>query len=312
MTWIAAAAAAVLSVTPLGFPDGLEHLEKNAGDPAQFVDDIRAYHNVELAAIELLKSEYARLRGPESAARREEIQKDVQVRLGRVRAVYEAALNKYSTDCRLRSYYGELLYDNLAEYAGALKEWNLALTYDEKCHRAMNNLALHYVHSGRYDIGLEYMDEALDLDRKNPDYLYNIAQIYLVHFPQVAQLKGWKKTKVYKKAMKYSEDALKYQPDDYDLASDYAMNFYTAENFGIEPDWDDARDAWEAARALASTPEEEFFCWVNQGRVLLRDDVYDEAAVCFRKALDIKGDSEIVQELLRQTEALMQDLAGRG
>jgi len=312
MTLVTAVLFAALSATPLGFPDGLAHLEANVANPEQFASDVRAYHTMELGAIALLQAELASRETPPTPERVQAIREDIAQRVSRLRNVYVTALNQHPENARLRNYYGELLYDTLGEYAGALKEWNLALTYDEDCHQAMNNLSLHYFHEGRYDIGLQYLDEALKRDKKNPDYLYNMVQMYMVHFPEVERLRKWKRSKVYKEAMKLSEQAVKYAPEDFDIVQDHAMNFYAAENFGVDPDWEDAAEAWEAARARAQKQPELFNCWLNEGRVRLRGEDYAEAVRCLEEALKLNPESEVCQELLGTAKGLLESGGEKG
>ncbi|MBI1318174.1 MAG: tetratricopeptide repeat protein [Candidatus Hydrogenedens sp.] len=302
MALFAAALLVSFAATPMGFPDGLEMLEANAANAEQFVSDIRAYHNAELAAMALLQAELANTENRPTPERAKNIREELALRATRLGNVYMVALNHFPNNARLHNYYGELLYDTLGDSAEAIKQWNQALANDDDCDLAMNNLALHFIHVGRYDIGIKYMDEALKRDKKNPDYLFNMVQIYMVHFPEVEKLRKWKRSKVYKEAMKLSSQAVKYAPDDYDLLQDYAMNFFAAENFGEDPDWDDAAKAWEAARAKAHRQDETFNCWLNEGRVRLRNDDFSGAVRCLEEAVKLMPNSQIANELLHKAQ----------
>jgi tetratricopeptide (TPR) repeat protein len=125
---------------------------------------------------------------------------------------------------------------------------------------------LHYTHYGEPSKGHTHYQKALKLDPENPDFLFNLAQLYLTQFPVMAKELETDEKSVYLKAMDYSKDAAKFAPDDFELQKDYATNFYAGENFGVEVDWTKAAAAWEATYALAKQPRERFFARLNEGR----------------------------------------------
>ncbi len=57
------------------------------------------------------------------------------------------------------------------------------------------------------------MEEALEVEPDNPDFLYNATQLYLNFYPQVAKRYEWPKKKVYHEAMKMSRKAAKLAED---------------------------------------------------------------------------------------------------
>lgn len=282
-------------------PEYLKPLEAVWSNEEALTDALRAYDKERAKRMDqLLEEVYGKPGGsaapsPETA---DEKLAEVKQLLSQVREGYEAALREYPSNARLCNYYGELLYDRYNDHAGAIRQWHTALSYDDKLAAAYNNLALHHFHVGEYDTGLRCMDAALKNDKKNPDYYYNMVNFYLAHFPQVAELRKWKKDKVYKEAMKMSERAAKYAPDDYDIQQDYAVNFYAAENFGLKAEWEDAAKAWQQARAVARTDDERFYCWLNEGRVWLRGGKPEQGIACLEEALRMKPDSVPARQLL--------------
>ncbi len=283
-------------------PEYLKPLESVWSNEEALTDALRAFDKEKAARIDfLLEQVYGKpgakpVEAPTGTP--EELLSEAKKYLSQVREAYEMALRQYPSNARMHNYLGELLYDRFNDQAGALREWHLALSYDEKLAGAYNNLALHHFHVGEYDSGLRCMDAALKHDKKNPDYYYNMVNFYLAHFPQVADLRKWKKDKVYKEAMKLAEKAVKYASDDYDIVQDYAVNFYAAENFGLKADWPAAAKAWQQARAIARTEDERFYCWLNEGRVWLRGGSPDKGIACLEEALRMKPDSVPARQLL--------------
>ena len=108
--------------------------------------------------------------------------------------------------------------------------------------------------------------------------------------------------------MRKSKGAARYAPNDYDLLTDYAVNFYAAENFDLEADWLEAAKAWEAARAKAMTDVQRFYTWLNEARAWGFAEDWKRAAERVDEALKLRPDSESAQALLDRAR---NELAGR-
>ncbi|MFA6244537.1 MAG: hypothetical protein WC655_26580, partial [Candidatus Hydrogenedentales bacterium] len=166
-----------------------------------------------------------------------------------------------------------------------------------------NNLGIHYCHNGDYRMGLQYLEKAIDLDSENPDYKYNLAQIYLINWPAVQEVHKWDKKKVYYEAMKLSKKAAELDPEDYELLQDYAVNFFAAENFEVEADWEVAAKAWQQARTKALRNDQVFFTWLNEARVLARKPDFARALTCLDEALKLEPGSDVVKKLRSEVQA---------
>ncbi len=280
-------------------PQELQHLQPLLENEAQLTEAIRAFDK---AQTDLAKAEIKAAEEAKEAAVAQSKMAAAKGRFDLVRKAYEIGLGRFPNSARLHNYLGELLYDFLDEQNAAVKEWETALSLDANHGNAHNNLGLHFFHNGDYRMGLHHMDEALRIDAKNPDYLYNMAQLYLVHWPQIQDLRGWSAKKVYRKAMDYSRLAAKYQPNDYDLVVDYAVNFFAGERCEVKVSWKKAAKAWEAARAQARNDTERFYTWLNEARVWLRAGNKEKAAQCLRPALAIHPESTVAQGLLKNIE----------
>ena len=283
-------------------PGELEHLA-TVQEEAPLVEAIRDFDQAQIALAVTDRGEadtLAKSGGKEQAqAKLDAARKRVEL----VRKAYEWGLTRYPKNARLHNYYGELLYDEYKDFAAALRQWYLALQEDPKLANAHNNLGIHLFHSGDYRMGLERLDEALRLDPNHPDFLFNMAQMYLVYSPQIQELRGWKKEKVYREAMKLSKKAAAVSPEDFALLQDYAVNFYAGENFDADVKWKDAASAWRSARAKAGKPDQVFYTWLNEARVWLKEGDAQQAKTCLEEALKVYPQSEVARDLLNSMES---------
>lgn len=278
----------------------LAPLEALANDQKALVDATRRFDLQQQSLIDWdrsMASEYSNSGLPDLVATKGQ---DIRRRLALIREAWEFVLGYYPNNARANNYYGELFYDYLGDQWKGLEYWKLAVKFDEDLGLAHNNLGLHYFHQGQYDKGLRHLGTALGLEPKNPDFLFNVAQIYLNYFPQLEKKYDMNRKKVYKEAIRMSRDAAKYAPDEFDLLQDYAVNFYAAENFGVEADWEEAAEAWEKARAYAPNAQSRFFTFLNEGRVWLRAKKPERAAVALEEAKRLRPDSEVTSQLLDQ------------
>jgi len=289
--WGSAAATGAL-------PDELAALPALVSDEQGLVDAVRRFDLLQqaLARWDLEMAEELNAAGDGLLA--EMKRQQVSKRYALVRRAYEFVLQHYRTNARATNYYGELLYDKFGEIGYAVRLWNMAAAIDPKLSAPFNNLAIHHCHVGEYQRGVECFLGALELEPKNPDYLFNLAQTYLVHGPQVQALRNWDTEKVYREAMELSGKAAQYAPDDFELLQDYAINFFAAENFGVEPDWGDAAGAWQKARAYAPDEAKVFYTWLNEARAWIRRPDAHKAEHCLEQALAICPQSEVVRRLL--------------
>lgn len=284
-------------------PTSLEQLRQLTDDKDVFTSAVREFDKAQLnqAKTALEEADKLRLEGKAEEAAAKQAQ--AQELLDLVRKAYEFGLEQFSDSAMLHNYYGELLYDFYGEHIKAVTEWERALQLDDTLAAAHNNLGLHHFHNGSYPTGLHYMEQAIKLDKNNPDFLFNMAQIYLIHWPQIQKLRGHSEKKIYRDAMKMSEKATKLSPDDYSLHQDYAVNFFAAERFQQAADWKKAALAWQKARPLARTNDEQFFTWLNEARVWIEAGDKEQARACLDEALKLRPDSDVAKNLLAKTEA---------
>lgn len=271
----------------------LDPLKAVEEDESAFVDQLWSMGNPEFERIGELEEIISRGRSnpaPAAAAARE-----LRERLPKLEALAEYGMQRYSNNARVRNFNGRILYDYQGDQMGGVKEWHTAISLDSSYSNPHSNLGMHYFHSGRYSLGFEYMDKALELEPDNPDYCFNMAQNYLIFRPQTEKHRGWSPKKIYKEAMKLSERAAKNAPDDFEILQDYAVNFQAAENFGVKAKWKKAARAWQEAREHARSDNERFYTWLNEGRAWRALGNKNEAIRCFEEGLKIRPESKVAQ-----------------
>jgi tetratricopeptide (TPR) repeat protein len=279
---------------PVQLPDELSHLNALASQEKELVEAARAYDKAQSLLADAELQEEKQLTGDAARAKHSL----ARARFKRIRTAYEFVLGRYPGDVRAKTYYGELLYDRFGEFGPAVKHWEEAVILEPRLSLPYNDLGIHYCHNGEYVKGLQFYDKALELDPDNPDYLFNIVQTYLNNYPDVQQVRQWKKKKVYHEAMKLSEKAARLLPNDFDLARDYATNFFAAQNFGVNAHWKDAAEAWQRARGIARNDAERFNAWLNEGRVWLQDGDKAKARACLDEALKLQPESPVAKQLI--------------
>ncbi|MBX7255796.1 MAG: hypothetical protein K1Y02_05505 [Candidatus Hydrogenedentes bacterium] len=294
-------AAVVCAESP--FPAELEYLNQFASSEDAMVTGVRQYHVLQQAMADWDVDIAESLAGQGEKEDASDRMKQRQQRFELIEKAYNVLLGHYPHNARAQNYYGEFLYDCKGDQMGAIKAWKIAIAEDSKLSLPYNNLGIHYCHRGDIALGLEYQRKAVDLDPDNPDYKYNLAQTYLINWPEVQKELKWDKKKVFFEAMKLSRRAAELKPDDYELLEDYAVNFFAADRFEVEPNWNDAAKAWEQARAKARRTDQVFYTWLNEARVRIRQPEYEQAMICLDEALKLEPTSDVAKKLKREVEA---------
>ncbi len=278
-------------------PEGLEQLSALVKNEPALMQEMRAFDLRETA---LAEGEFKEASEKAAAGDNEAAEANRVVamnRFKRIRTGYEYVVRQYPSNAKAQTYYGEVLYDRFGDIPGALRAWQVAASLDSKLSTPLNDLAIHYCHNGDYVLGINYYDRAIVLSPDMADYRFNLAQTYLVNFPDVQKIRKWDKPKLYREAMKLSKRAKELAPDEFAIVQDYAVNFYVGEDFGVKVKWKDAAKAWQDTRPLARSNDERFYTWLNEARVWIRAEDKTSAAACLVEALKLRPDSDVAKKL---------------
>ena len=301
------AVIAVLAVFPCGaqgtLPPDLLHLQELVGDADILVAAARRF---DLQQQELLKWDSDLAADHADAGQRDLATikaEGSKRRLNLIEQSWLFTLQHYPNNARANNYYGEFLYDYRGRIPDAIQKWLLAIRMDGDLAGPQNNLGIHYFHNGDYDKGLKHLGMAVELEPHNPDFLYNLSQMYMIHFPYLQKKYGTSEKKLYSEAMRLSREAAKYAPRDYEIVKDYALNFFAAEKFDVEVDWKDGAGAWRQARTVGRNDNERFYCHLQEGRAWIRAEDWARALAALIEARTFEPDSIVVQKLISETEA---------
>ena len=292
-------------------PEELEALEEHFEDEERLIEAARAF---DLDQMELIEEKLEAARDLQAQGETEAAQDKLAEAMEQrdvIRRAYEKVLTHYPENARAMMYLGDLLYDFYpAEEHEGVELWKEAVDIDPELAGAHNSLGIHLCHMGEYEDGIYHIDKALELGPDNADFLFNVTQLYMIHFPQVEEIKGWDRERIYETAMDMSRRAAELRPDDYTFLQDYAQGYFSAENFGVEPDWSAAAEAWERAREHAPREDVVFYTWLNEARAWERDGSPGEALRCVNEALELQPDSHAAQNLKERVRQDAEDAGG--
>ncbi|MDA1277131.1 MAG: tetratricopeptide repeat protein [Verrucomicrobia bacterium] len=209
---------------------------------------------------------------------RETLVARIEQRFDAVRKRYEEFLQKYPRHVQARLAYGSFLNETRDEDKG-VEQWERAREIDPKHPAAWNNLANHYGHRGPVKKAFEYYEQAIVLAPDEPVYLQNLATTTYLFRKDAKEHYGFTEDQVFDRAIDLYRKAVKMDPKNFPLATDYAQTFY-----GIKPlRVDDALRAWNEALAVANDQLERDGVYLHLARIELMSGRFNEA----RKHLSI-------------------------
>ena len=280
------------SVSPLA------SLESYLNDQAEFEKRVRAFDKFNVALAHAKYMQAKELERGKDTEKAKALSEEAHTLLEQVKGAYELGLSHFENSAALHNYYGEFAHDFLGEPGQGAVHWQKAIDLDGAFGRAHCNLGMYLLHNGNYEEGLGHVAKAIELEPENPDFMYNMIQVYLTHFPQVMRIRGWERHQVYEEAMSLSKKTVSLSPKDFELWRDHATNFFLAKDFGATPDWDAAAKAWQAAREHSRNDAERFNTWLNEARVYIRADKDKKARRCLEQADKLMPNNDIVETLL--------------
>ena len=170
----------------------------------------------------------------------------IRQRFDLVQKAYEQFLLAHPDHTRARLAFGSFLNDT-GDEEGAVAQWEKARQLDLKNPAAWNNLALYYGHRGPVKKAFEYFEKAIELKGDEPLYYHNLATHVYLFRPDARDYYHLTEREVYDKSLELYRKALKLDPENFILATDYAQSFY-----GINPPrLEEGLKAWQDALKLA-------------------------------------------------------------
>lgn len=203
---------------------------------------------------------------------RETLVARIEQRFDRVKKSYEAFVRRHPNHARARLAYGSFLNERQDEN-GAVQQWEKARQIEPTNPAAWNNLANHFGHRGEVKKAFGFYERAIKLNPSEPVYLQNLATTTYLFRKDAKEHYGIKEDQVFNRALELYRKAVKLDPDNFPLATDYAQSYY-----GIKPlRVADALKAWNYALKVANDQIERDGVYIHLARIKLLSGRFDEA-----------------------------------
>ena len=199
------------------------------------------------------------------------LQARIEQRLKAVRDTYEGFLRQHPEHARAHLAYGSFLME-IHEEDEAVNQMEKARDLDPKNPAVWNNLANYYGHRSPVKKAFEYYSKAIELNTNEPVYYQNLATTVFLFRPDAMEFYNIDESQVFDKALELYHKAMKLDPDNFVLASDYAQSYY-----GIRPmRTGDAIAAWESALKIAPDNKEREGVYIHLARIKLSAERFEE------------------------------------
>jgi tetratricopeptide (TPR) repeat protein len=196
----------------------------------------------------------------------------IRDRLDVVRRHYEDFLKQHPDFARAHMAYGSFLND-IGDEEAAGGEFEKASKLDPKDPAAWNNLANYYGEFGGVTNAFACYARAIDLDPTEAVYYQNLATTVYLFRRDAEAFYGINEQQVFDKALEFYRKAVKLDPENFSLATDYAQTYY-----GVRPmRTNDALVAWTNALNVAGNDIEREGVYIHLARVKLSVGRFDEA-----------------------------------
>jgi tetratricopeptide (TPR) repeat protein len=203
---------------------------------------------------------------------KKELNKKILARLNVMRQEYTNFLNQYPTNAPAYLAYGSFLND-IGDEEGASVQYEKSRQLDPKNPAVWNDLANYYGENGPITNAFVYYARAAELNPSEPVYYENWATTVYLFRKDAKEFYGINEGQVFDKALALYQKAIKLDPDNFVLNTDYAESYY-----GIKPlRINDALVAWTNALAIATNDVEREGVYVHLARVKILAGRFSEA-----------------------------------
>jgi tetratricopeptide (TPR) repeat protein len=202
----------------------------------------------------------------------EALHERIEQRFAPIRKAYQDFLQQHPKHVQARLAYGSFLYETQDEDEG-VAQWEKAREIDPRNPAAWNNLANHFGHRGPVSKAFGYYEKAMELKPDEAVYFQNLATTVYLFRKDAMEHYHIDEKHVFDKALDLYRQALKIDPQNFPLATDYAQTYY-----GIKPlRTQEALAAWNYALKIANDDFERQGVYVHLARVEISSGRFQEA-----------------------------------
>jgi tetratricopeptide (TPR) repeat protein len=203
---------------------------------------------------------------------KDELRQRIVDRFASVKKDYDDFVRRYPDFARGRLAYGSFLNDTGDEDA-AIEQYEIAGKLDPKNPAAWNNMANYYGEHGPLTNAFIDYATAIQLNPLEPVYYQNFATTVYLYRKDVREFYHIDEQQVFDMALGLYKQAMKLDPENFPLATDYAQSYY-----GIRPmRTNDALVAWTNTLAIARDEVEREGVYIHLARVKTYIGQYDAA-----------------------------------
>jgi tetratricopeptide (TPR) repeat protein len=202
----------------------------------------------------------------------------IQQRLDAIKKEYQDFVDRHPKHVNARLAFGSFLNDN-NEQEAAFKQWDEARQLDPANPAAWDNLGNYYGENAQASNAFRCYDKALALNTNQPVYYHNLAATLYLFRDDAQRYYHLDGEQVFDKSLGLYRQAIKMDPANFILYSDYAECFYGAK----PPRWQEGLQAWSEALKVARNEVEREGVYLHLARINLHVGDYDGA----RKNLDV-------------------------
>jgi tetratricopeptide (TPR) repeat protein len=203
---------------------------------------------------------------------KEELKKRIMNRFASVRKNYEDFLKRHPDSAHGYLAYGSFLND-IGEEDAAVDQYEKSRQLDPKNPAVWNNLANYYGEHGPLTNAFMDYAKAIELNPAEPIYYQNMATTVYLYRRDAREFYHITESQVFDKALGLYQQAMKLDPENFPLATDYAQSYY-----GIRPlRTNDALVAWTNALHIARDDVEREGVYLHLARIKTSIGQYDES-----------------------------------
>src|SRR5271170_3211153 len=203
---------------------------------------------------------------------KDELNKRIMERFAPVRKGYEDFLRRYPNNAHGYLAYGSFLND-IGDEEGSMTQYEKSRQLDPKNPAAWNNLANYYGEHGPLTNAFVDYARAIELNPAESVYYQNFATTVYLFRKDAREFFGINEQQVFDKALALYQKAMKLDPDNFPLATDYSQSYY-----GIKPlRTNDALVAWTNALNTAHNESEREGVYIHLARIKMAAGRFEEA-----------------------------------